>query len=1043
MSLTEISIKRPLLITVAFVVLVLFGLISYNDLNYNLLPKFEANVLSVSTVYPGASPQEVENNITKPVEDAISAIEGIDQITSTSQEGVSVVIMTLKPGFSTINAQRDAERKIGQITSMLPEDIDDPVVNRFNTEELPVLRISATATMSPTELFDLLDNQIKPILSNVAGVGTVRLIGGTEREIQVSLDNDKLRAFHLSPAMVSQLISQANSSYPAGNVQNGETRLSIQFDARLAKVEELRNLILRENPDGSKLLLSDVATVTDGQEEVTSLNRINGRPGVGIEIVKQADANAVEVSDLVKAKLIDLKEQYAAEGLDYEIAIDQSTYTLESANAVLEDLVLAVIIVAAVMLMFLHSLRSSLFVLVALPSAMIPTFILMNLFGFSLNLMTLMALSLVVGILVDDSIVVLENIYRHLEMGKNKRDAALEGRNEIGFTALAITLVDVVVFVPLALSTGLIGNILREFSLVVVFSTMMSLLVAFTLTPLLASRWGRLEHLTENSLWGKISLGFERLMDNLKEEYGKILRWALGHKRYILIGVLILFISAVALVPAGFIGASFMSQSDRGEFNVQLELSPQSSLYETNQISREVEQLLLSHEEVTTVFANIGTQSGRIGGSSSISNVAELSVKLVDKNERSLSADDFSTVVRDEILKIPGVKVTIVPASMVGNSQAPIQIAVKSANMDEIWPVAQEIAEAVRSTAGTDYVEYSTKRPRPQIEIQLDREKVARHGLSVPEVGAAVQLAFRGNDRSKYREGGEEYAINIELDPGDKRDISSVRNLVLLNNQGATVRLGEIASIQETLGQSVLERLDRLNSIKVTASASGRPMGVINSEIQEKIDKIDMPAGVSVEMLGQAQQQSDAFGSLGFALILALLLVYLIMVALYESVVYPFVVMFSIPVALIGALLALALSMEELTIFAIIGMIMLMGLVAKNGILIVDFTNHLKSEGLSLVEALVEAGKERLRPILMTTMAMIAGMLPIALASGAGAEVKNGMAWVIIGGLSSSLLLTLVLVPTVYYLIDKARIRVNSWFGREETSVHELSTEGA
>ncbi|MEZ4773248.1 MAG: efflux RND transporter permease subunit [Bacteroidia bacterium] len=1040
MSLTEISIKRPLLITVVFVVLVLFGFISYSNLNYNLLPKFEANVLSISTIYPGASPREVETNITKPVEDAVSAIEGIDKITSTSQEGFSLVLITLKPGISTITAQRDAERKIGQITSLLPQDIDDPVVNRFNTEELPVLRISATANLSPTELYNLLDNQIKPILSNVKGVGTVRLIGGTEREIQVSLDNDKLHAYNFSPAQVSQLIGQANSSYPAGNVQTSGTRLSIQFDARLSRVEELRNLILRENADGSKVFLRDVASISDGQQEITALNRINGKAGVGVEIVKQADANAVEVSQKVKATLADLKTQFAAQGLNYEIAMDQSTYTLQSANGVLEDLTLAVFIVAAVMLMFLHSLRSSTFVLVALPSAMIPTFILMNVFGFSLNLMTLMALSLVVGILVDDSIVVLENIYRHLEMGKDKQTAALEGRNEIGFTAVAITLVDVVVFVPLALSTGLIGNILREFALVVVFSTLMSLLVAFTLTPMLASRWGRVEHLRQDSLWGKISLGFERLLDTIKEEYGKILRWSLGHKRYILLGITLLFIGTFALLPAGFIGTAFVSNSDRGEFNIQLEVAPQSSLYETNQATLQIEKILLAHPEVTTVFTSVGTQSGVMGGSSSSANLAEISVKMVDKETRKISQDDFSVVVRDEILKVPGVKATIIPTSITGSSQSPIQIAVKSADTDQLWPIAQKVAEAVRSTAGTDYIQFSTKSPRPQIEIQLDREKVARHGLSVPEVGAAVQLAFRGNDRSKFREEGEEYAINIELDPSDKQDIASVRSLVLRNQQGVVVRLDEIANVYETVGQSVLERTDRLNSIKITASATGRPMGDINSEIQAKIDQINMPAGVGVEMLGQAQQQSDAFGSLGFALLLALVLVYLVMVALYESMVYPFVVMFSIPVALIGALLALALSMQELTIFAIIGLIMLMGLVAKNGILIVDFTNHLKAQGLSLVEALVEAGKERLRPILMTTFAMIAGMLPIALANGAGAEVKNGMAWVVIGGLTSSLLLTLLLVPTMYYLIEKLRIRVNRWFApREKKQTPELA----
>lgn len=1024
MSITELSIKRPLLITVIFVTLILFGFVSYKQLNYNLLPKFEANIVIVQTVYRGASSDEIQSTVTKPIEDAISAIEGVDKLSSTSSEGVSVVTVQLKSGINTLDAQRDAERKINQIKSTLPDDADDPIVSRFNTDEIPVLRISASANMSEPKLYDLIDQKIKPVLSNVAGVGTVRLIGGNEREIQVNIDNDKLQAYNISSAQVNQLISTSNSSFPAGSILSNSNRTSIRMDAKLVKVDELRKLIIRQNTDGSRVLLSDLASITDGQTEAKTLNRNNGKAGIGIEIVKQGDANAVNVSKLVKEKLIAIQKTYAAQHFNYDIAADQSVYTLASADAVIHDLFLAILIVGAVMLFFLHSFRSSLFVLVAIPSAMIPTFVLMYVFGFSLNLMTLMGLSLVVGILVDDSIVVLENIYRYLEMGKSKVEAAIEGRQEIGFTAMAITLVDVVVFLPLSMSGGLIGNILREFSLVVVFSTLMSLFVSFTLTPLLASRWGKVEVLSKDTLWGRINLAFEGFIDGIKEEYGKLLKWSLGHKRWVLIAIVIMFVGSIMLLAKGFIGSSFAGSSDRGEIAVQLEMAPQTPLSETNLMTKKIEQLLMTKPEVEKVFANVGTQTGSAVGSSSNSNISEISVVLVPKEKRKLSSDEFGTIIRDEVGKLAGVKVVVRLTTITGSSEAPIQIAVKGVDMETIQNIANQIKAIVRKTPGTDYVEFSTKSLKTEISIKLDRDKMANAGLSIPEVGGAIQLAFRGNDQSKFKQGGEEYPINISLDKSDKRSIANVRELTLRNSRGAIIKLQDVATVSEVVGQSVLERSDRMNSIKVTASAVGRPTGTIVADIQKEVAKIKLPSDVTVDFQGEAQRQKDAFGSLGLAMLLGILLVYLIMVALYESVVYPFVVLFSIPVALIGALLALALTMESLTIFAIVGLIMLLGLVAKNGILIVDFTNHLKEQGLSVKEALVEAGQERLRPILMTTIAMITGMLPIALATGSGAEVKNGMAWVIIGGLTSSMFLTLLLVPCMYYIIDSLKSRI-------------------
>lgn len=1022
MSITEIAVKRPLLVTTVFIVLILFGVLGYKQLSYNLLPKFEANVISVATTYIGASADEVETNVTKRIEDALSSLEGLDRMTSTSQQGVSLVTIQLKNGVNTTLAQQDAQRKIEQIINLLPDEADRPIVNKFSTDEIPVLRMGVTADLSPTELYDLIDDELKPQLANVPGVGQVNVVGGNKRQIQVNVDSDKLRAYGVSIVQVSQAINNANTSYPAGQLETRTAQYAIRFDATLETTSRLRDLVIARRTNGSEILLRDIAEVVDATAKPTAINHINAKPSIGIQISKQSDANAVSVSELARKKMEVLEKQYAKSHLKFNIASDQSVYTLASAHAVVDDLFLAILIVSVVMLLFLHSFRSSLFVLVALPSSILPTFLLMYLAGFSLNLMTLMALSLVVGILVDDSIVVLENINRHLEMGKDKRTAALDGRSEIGFTALAITLVDVVVFVPLALTGGLIGNILREFSLVVVFSTLMSLVVSFTLTPLLVSRFGKLETLNPDSLWGKLNLGFERFIDSLTAVYVYFLKWVLGHKRWMYLAILGMLVGTIYLVPAGFIGAAFMPQSDQGEMNIQLELAPTASIYQTNELSQKAEQMIMKHPEVTNVFTNVGYTSTNFGASSN-SNIAELNIKLVDKKQRTLSTEKFGQMLKHELLELPGIKVTVSPASIVGASQAPIQIAIKGTNLETIRKTAAQSLEIVKSVPGTQDVKFSVKDPKPEVTVKLDREKMAQLGISATDVGMALQNSFRGNDRAKFKQNGNEYDILVSLDQFDRSRLNDVSHLLFVNNQGKTFELSQFAQVQEQSGESVLERINRLSSITINAQVVGRPVGTVGADIQKKMNEVKLPDGVSVEYLGQMQQQSDAFGSLGLALGIAILLVYFVMVGLYESVVYPFVVLFSIPVALIGALLALALTMESLTVFSIVGMIMLLGLVAKNAILIVDFTNHLKEQGYDVVHALIEAGKERMRPILMTTLAMVFGMLPIALASGAGAETKNGMAWVIIGGLTSSLILTLFIVPGTYLVVDRIKER--------------------
>ncbi|WP_031529757.1 efflux RND transporter permease subunit [Dyadobacter crusticola] len=1024
MSLSEISVKRPLLIVVIFTVLILFGGMSYGLLNYNLLPKIQVNVVSVSTIYPGASAAEVESSVTKKLEDAFSSIEGLDKISSTSQEGVSQISVNLKADADVDKAERDIQRKADQAQNELPAGIEKPLVSKVNLEETPVVKAGVTSKLAPRELYDLIDVEILPLLQNIQGVGQVNIIGGDERQIQVNIDQTKLKAYNISIDQVTLAVAKANQSFPAGQIETKNQQFSIRYDANVNSIQQIKKLIVAKDKSGGKVFLENVAEVVDATAKTTAINHINGVPSIGIQIVKQTDANAVDVSKLVKEEFVKLESQFKADAIKFEVSSDQSTYTLASAHAVMEDLILAIIIVGAVMLAFLHSFRSSMFVLVALPCSIIPTFIAMYFLGFSLNMMSLMALSLVVGILVDDSIVVLENIYRHLEMGKDKRQAALDGRSEIGFTAVAITLVDVVVFLPLALSGGIIGAILREFSLVVVISTLMSLFVCFTITPLLASRFGKVEEMNPNTWWGKINLAFERFIDQLKADYAYLLDIALRKKRWVLLGIFVLIVGSLMLVGKGFIGATFIPAADQGELIVKVELDPSASIYQTNMVTQQVEKMIMDKPEVINVFSSVGFVSGSVAGAANNANLAELTVTLVDKKERSFTPAEFGLNMQQEInAVIPGIKVSSAATSISGQSQAPIQVAIKGVDLQQVRAVAAQFKETIENVPGTQSVELSVKNQKQEVNVKLNREKMTLLGLDASQVGKALQNAFSGDDQSKFKQSGNEYDIKIGLDAYNRSEISNVKNLSFTNSDGQSFLLSQFATVGDALGESVLQRNNRLNAITINANVVGRPVGSVSDEIAAKAAKIKLPEGISIEYLGDTKNQGDAFGSLGIALVTAVLLVYLIMVALYESLIYPFVVLFSIPVALIGAFLALALTMETLNIFSIIGVIMLLGLVSKNAILIVDFTNELKEKGHSTRDALIEAGKERLRPILMTTLAMILGMLPIALASGAGSEVKNGMAWVIIGGLTSSMVLTLFIVPSVYLIIDKLMVR--------------------
>lgn len=1021
MKITELSINRPPLVVVVFTFLAVLGLFSYSQLKYELLPNITPPIITVMTVYPGASPSEMETSVTKQIEDAVSGVDKINRLSSISSENVAFTFVEFTQSANDNLALQDVQRKVNEILSSLPREVETPVISKFSFTELPVLRLGATSSMDDREFYRFIKDKVKPRLTKLDGVGSVTLMGGQERELKINVNSDKLRTYKLSIFQVLEAVRAANLDFPAGKVKDKEDQLVVRVAGKFSSVEEIKNLVIKNDGASGKVYLKDVAEVEDGNKETVSTVRINNVSALAIIIQKQSDANNVEVSKLIRAELITIEKENSAINLKFDIAQDASVFTLESANAVNFDLMVAILLVALIMLLFLHSLRNSLIIMVAIPASLVSTFIAMWMFGFTLNLMTLLALSLVIGILVDDSIVVLENIYRHLEMKKENKTAALDGRNEIGFSALSITLVDVVVFLPLALISGMIGNIVRQFSLVVVVSTLLSLFVSFTITPMLASRFTKLEHLKTNSIFGKFGAWFESLIERMIEKYSLILKWSLNHKKSVILFATMLLVSSILLIPGGFIGSEFLTPPDKGEISIVLQLPEDVKLEETNEVTREMEKILLARKEVKKVFVTVGASNeGFIGQSSN--NTAELIVSLVPKNQRDKTVKEICREYKLLAREFPGVKPRVTPVSIFGSTdQAPIAVAVTGNDYDKVVKYSDLVESIVKNTPGTADVRKTTVDGKPEVKIDIDRGKMAELGLNLAEVGMAMRVALTGNNDSKFREGSNEFDIRVLFDEFDKNDTKKISSITFLNNKGELIELRQFAKISQTTGPGNLSRQDRNSSITVLGLASGRPSGDIGEDIKVKIEEAKLPSDIYISYQNDLEFQGDAFTSLGLAFLAAILFVYLIMVALYNSFAYPFVVLFSIPVAIVGALFALAFTMQTLNIFTLLGMIMLTGLVGKNAILLVDRTNQNRGNGLGIVESLIEAGKTRFRPIIMTTSAMIIGMLPIALSTGSSAEMKRGLGTVLIGGLSSSLLLTLVLVPVMYLIVDKIK----------------------
>jgi len=1025
MNITEISIKRPSLIIVLFSVFALLGIIGFKNLSYELMPDFNQPVVVIKTVYPGAEPNEVETSVSRKIEDALSNLEGVDYLVTKSLPNASVIIANLKYGTDLDKTMQDAQRYIDNIRKDLPKDILSPEMSKVSPNDLPIMSVSATSNLKPTEFYQKMKDDFLPQIQQIKGVAEITILGGEEREIQVKVDKEKLKLYKISLYQVVEAINRSGIDLPAGKIQTETENNAVRLVGKYNDIADIQNVQIAMPFPGSPVYVKDIAEVTDGIKEITSYSRFNGKTGIGLMVKKQGDANAIDVSTLIKEKFQSIEEHNANSDVKFVVTDDSTDNTIAAVNSVVVDLIMAVILVSLVMLLFLRSYRNALIVAVAIPTSLITAFGTMWLLGYTLNLMTLLAMSLVIGVLVDDATVVLENIQRHLDMGKDKRKAAMDGRMEIGFSAVSITLVDVVVFVPILFLQVFVADMLQQFSVVIIVTVLTSLLVGFTLTPWLASRIGEKDNLKPSNIFNRFLLWFEKQLDRFINWYSGTLKWVLNHKLIFTGFVLLLFVGTAVMMKQGIIGKELIATGDQGKFRLALEFDKNVCIEQNNKVSEKIETYILQQPEVESVFSNVGgpsTGMGSLGVGSA--NKTEFTVQLKHKKEtNNLSTEVFMRKLRDDLQNdFSGVNYSIMTLGLIPRT-APIEITLSGSDLSKVMQTGNDLKDIIEKIPGADNVRLSVETGSPELKVIPDKDKMQRLGLNTAYLGINLRTAFTGNDDATLTEDGTEYPVRIWLDKFSRQNEDDIKQLNIINPMGVSIEVSQIASIEKDNSLSLLERKDRQPAVTLTADALGRPSGTVADDVVAYINKNPLPDGIQMTWGSDIKRQNDSFGALGSVLLISFVLIYLIMVALYDSYIYPFVALFAIPVAAIGAFLALNLSLSHLSLFALLGLIMLMGLVTKNSILIVDFTNQMKAEGKHYKEAIVLASKGRMRPILMTTLSMAIGMLPIALATGTSAEWKNGLAWVIIGGLLSSLALTVYLVPMVYDIVDSLKAK--------------------
>ncbi|MCQ2187938.1 MAG: efflux RND transporter permease subunit [Bacteroidales bacterium] len=1023
MKISDLSIRRPIYVIVLFLVIGILGFLGFSSMKAELMPKFTPPSLNVQVIYPGASPTEVESSLTVKLEDVLSSMAGVESMRSYSFEGMSMVFVSFTYGTDIEKAVTDAQNKINSKKAELPAGILSPIVNEISVDARSIMTLAVSSNLDAVDFSDLVRRNLVPELQSIPGMAKVESVGEHPREIQVNMNMAVMRELGLTPVQVMGVLKGSNLDFPTGSLQDGVTNTAIRLSGKLESVEEIRGLVLMTMPNGTQIRLSDVADVVETASAVNTLARVDGEEAVLINIFKQENANAIDLSDAVQETVARLETKYAQDDLKIRIVSDTSEFTRESIKSVLIDLLLAILLVTIVILVFLHNWRNALIVMLVVPLSLIGAFIGMDLFNFTLNIMSLLGLSVVIGVLVDDAIVVIENVCRHMEMGKTPLQATKDAMQEIGFTVITVTIVLVIVFLPIALTNSLVSDILRQFCGVIIFAILFSLLSALTLVPLLTSRFGKLDVLDTGTVWGRVMAWFESIVGRFGNWVAGVLRKALGHKRWVGIAVIAMTVLVCSLFPMGFVGFEFMPKVDQSEFTVLLEMPKDISIEKSSTQVAYAEAWLLDQPEITEVVSMIGLTSSNNESNQGTPYLAELKCKMVPPSERSKSVHLYISGLRRELTNyLVDAKVQVYAASLHGSgNSADIEYVLSGPKADSVALFGEYALDVMRGIPGTLQQQLSTGSGRPEVEVVVDRDKMSALGLSLDNVGLTLQMAFQGNTQMKFVRDDYEYNINIKADNFYRSSIDDVAGITFINQQGSRVTLDQFAQVRIGTGPNRLERYNRNSSVTISANVVGVSAGEASGQFKEKVAEKAEQMGVSIETVGDMKSMMDSMSVFAIAMLLSIILMYLSLVVLYNNWIDPLVVMFSIPFSILGAILALALSATSLNIYAMLGLVMLIGLVAKNAILLVDFANERLKEGMAMDDALVEAVKLRTRPILMTALSTIIGMVPVAVASGSSAELRNGIGWVIIGGMALSTMLTLIVVPVVYKIFHRKK----------------------
>ncbi len=1026
MLITRLSLRNPLLVAVVALTLICFGLYAYFTLGISEIPNVTFPGVQIMTTDSGADPDTVETQITKPIEDAVASLPNVDTITSSSSEGVSSISVQFTTAANAQLVPVDVERVVNAVRNQFPTGTDAPTIQRFDTSAFPIIIIALSGPQSANQLQSLATDRLQRSFEGIPGVQSVQVGGGAAREIHVKVDVDKLRAYGLGFNQVQQALQSEQLESPAGQLTSADKNLNVRLTALVTQPDQLKQIIVANTATGP-VYLKDIAIVEDGFKTTQSIIRVNGTPAVGITITKLANGNAIQISQAVRQQMARLQPTLPA-GAKMDIYFDTANYTQQSFSTIRKTLVEAVLFTGIILLLFLHTWRSTLIVLVAIPTSLLTAVGVMLLMGMDLNLFSMLALTLAVGILVDDSIVVLENIYRHLKLREPPLLATINGRSEIGFAALTITMVDVVVYLPMALIPGVAGQFLAPFALVIAAATLTSLVVSFTLTPLLASRFLSQSHalshgsgpLTRFGRWW--DRGFDRLANGYRHLLqavltGKLVR--IGSRRRIAArwGVVVIGIASIVasllFVASGRIGIDIFPSGDQSEVDVSLNMPPATSLDRTGAVAMQMDAKLRTYPEVREVFTQINSGS------------ADFTVALVPPSQRTRSSDALSQAIRREVdPHLPGTRIdTSLPTAFGfgfgGGAAQPIQVTLRGPDPVVLNRLVDQVEAAIRAVPGSASVNSSNDVTQPEALFTVDRSKAADAGVTAQMAASALQTAINGSVVGEFRQAGQQN-VDIRLMSNDafRAAPDQLATLPLLSNGGSIVALGQIGTVTSGAAPINIRHYNRARSVSVNASASGRPVGTVQTDVQAAMAKIPLPAGYNLEYGGQASTGISAFADIFKALGVGIVLIYLLMTLLFGSLTLPLAVLMSLPLALFGALGAMALTATPFTVFSMLGFFLLLGLVGKNAILLVDYTDTLRKRGLRRTEALVEAGPTRLRPIVMTTASVMAALAPVALGLEPGSELLKAAAIVLIGGLLTSTLLTLLFVPSMYTIFD-------------------------